>query len=170
MLKLKCQYFGYLIWRTDSLEKTLMMGKIEGGRRRGWWRWAGWMASLTQWTWGWVSFWSWWCTGKPGVLQFMGLQRVEHNWATKLNWSSRWQEITNTGEDVDEREPLCTIGGGVNWLSPYRKHYGGFQKLKIKRTTIWSRNLLLDISTKEMKIRSQRYLWSHFQGNIIHNS
>ena len=50
MLKLKLQYFGHLMWRTDSLEKTLMLGKIEGGRRddRGW---DGWMASLTQWTW-----------------------------------------------------------------------------------------------------------------------
>ena len=50
MLKLKLQYFSHLMWRTDSLEKTLMLGKIEGGRRddRGW---DGWMASLTQWTW-----------------------------------------------------------------------------------------------------------------------
>ena len=49
-------------------------------------RWDGWMASPTQWTWVWVSFWSWWWTGKPGVLQSKGLQRVGHNWATELNW------------------------------------------------------------------------------------
>ena len=50
MLKLKLQYFGYLMQRTDSLEKTLMLGKIEGGRRQEQQRMRGWMASLTQWT------------------------------------------------------------------------------------------------------------------------
>ena len=60
MLKLKLQYYGHLIQRTDSLEKTLMLGKIEDGRRRGWQRWDGWMASPTQWTWVWVYSRSWW--------------------------------------------------------------------------------------------------------------
>ena len=46
----------------------------------------GWMASLTRWTWVWVNSGSWWWTGRPGVLQFMGLRRVRHNWATELNW------------------------------------------------------------------------------------
>ena len=49
--------------------------------------WDGWMASPTQWTWVWVSSGSWWWTGKPGVLQSMGSQRVEHNWVTELNWT-----------------------------------------------------------------------------------
>ena len=48
--------------------------------------WDGWMASLTWWTWVWVSSGSWWWTGKPGVLQSMGSQRVRHSWATELNW------------------------------------------------------------------------------------
>ena len=47
----------------------------------------GWMALLTQWTWVWVNSRSWWWTGRPGMLRFMGLQRVGHNWATELNWS-----------------------------------------------------------------------------------
>ena len=47
----------------------------------------GWMASLTRWPWVWVNSGSWWWTGRPGVLQFMGLQRVRHNWATELNWT-----------------------------------------------------------------------------------
>ena len=47
----------------------------------------GWMASLTQWTWVWVNFGSWWWTGRPGVLQFMGSQRVRHDWVTELNWT-----------------------------------------------------------------------------------
>ena len=51
MLKLKLQYFGHLMWRTNSLEKTLMLGKIEGRRRRVWHGWDSWMASPTQWTW-----------------------------------------------------------------------------------------------------------------------
>ena len=45
----------------------------------------GWMASLTPWTWFWVNSGSWWWTGRPGMLQFMGSQRVGHDWATKLN-------------------------------------------------------------------------------------
>ena len=47
--------------------------------------WDGWMASLTRWTWVWVNSGSWWWTGRPGVLQFMGSQRVGHDWATELN-------------------------------------------------------------------------------------
>ena len=72
LTKLKLQYFGHLIWRTDSFEKTLMLGKIEGGRRRGWQRMRWLMASPTQWTWVWVNSRSWWWTGRPGVLQLMG--------------------------------------------------------------------------------------------------
>ena len=89
MLKLKLRYFGHLMWRTDSLEKTLMLGKIEGRGRRGRQRMRWRMASPTQWTWVWASSQSWWWTGKCGVLQSMWLQRViGHDWMTKLNWNS----------------------------------------------------------------------------------
>ena len=71
LLKLKLQYFGHLMWRTISSEKTLMLGKIEGGRRRGETGWDGWMASPTHWTWVWVGSGSWWCTGTPNLLQSM---------------------------------------------------------------------------------------------------
>ena len=77
---------GHLIRRANSFEKTLMLGKIEGRRRRDDRGWDGWVASPTQRTWVWVNSGSWWWTGKPGVLQPMGLQRVGHNWATELNW------------------------------------------------------------------------------------
>ena len=49
--------------------------------------WDGWMASPTQWTWVWVNSGSWWWTGRPGVLRFMGSQRIGHDWATELNWT-----------------------------------------------------------------------------------
>ena len=49
--------------------------------------WDGWMVSPTQWTWVWVNSGSWWWTGRPGVLRFMGSQRVRHDWATELNWT-----------------------------------------------------------------------------------
>ena len=71
MLKLKLQYFGHLMRRIDSFEKTLMLGNSEGRRRwedRGW---DGWMASPTQWTWVWVSPRRWWWTGRPVVLKSM---------------------------------------------------------------------------------------------------
>ena len=55
--------------------------------------WDGWMASLTQWTWAWVNSGSWWWTGRPGVLQFKGSQRVGHDWATELNWTNIYRHI-----------------------------------------------------------------------------
>ena len=68
MLKWKLQYFGHLIWRTDSLEKTLMPGNIEGRRRRGRWR-MRWLDSIVNsLDRAWASSAGWWCTGKPGLL------------------------------------------------------------------------------------------------------
>ena len=79
MLKLKLQYFGYVMWKANSLEKTLMLRKSEAGRGgydRGQ---DGWMASLTQWTWIWSNSRRWWGIEGPGMLQSMGFQRVGHN-------------------------------------------------------------------------------------------
>ena len=94
-LKLKLQYFGHLMRRTDSLEKSLMLGKTEGGRRRNDRGKDGWMASLTWWTWVWASSRSWWWTGKPVMLQSMGSQRVGHDWVTELNWLKCWMTHLN---------------------------------------------------------------------------
>ena len=83
-LKLKFQYFGHVMWRADSFEKTLMLGKNEGEGERGDRGWDGWMAWLTQWTWVWASLRRWWWTGKAGLLQSTGSQRVRHDWVTEL--------------------------------------------------------------------------------------
>ena len=86
MLKLKLQYFGYLMRKVDSLEKPWCWEGLEAegeGDDRGW---NGWMALLTQWTWVWVNSRSWWWTERPGMLQFMGSERVGHDWVTELNW------------------------------------------------------------------------------------
>ena len=86
MLKLKLQYFGHLMRSVDSLERLWCWEELGAGGKgddRGW---DGWMASPTRRMWVWVNSGSWWWTGRPGVLRFMGSQRVGHNWVTELNW------------------------------------------------------------------------------------
>ena len=89
MLKLKLQYFGHLMRSTDSLKKTLMLGKTEGRRRRRGQR-MRWLDGITNsWTWVWASLGSWWCTGKPGMLQSMVAPwgRKELDTTEWLNWT-----------------------------------------------------------------------------------
>ena len=115
-LKLKLQYFDHLTRRADSFEKTLMLGEMRAGgegANRGW---DGWMASLTWWMWVWVNSRSWWWTGRPGVLWFMGSQRVRHDWATELNWvnspsshcsvtrATVFPSVLNWGSMVDRKD------------------------------------------------------------------
>ena len=83
---------SWLIWiRSWCCERLRVGGE---GDNRGW---DGWMASPTRWTWVWVGSRSWWWTGRPGVLWFMGSQRVGHDWVTELNWmtekSTKWEYI-----------------------------------------------------------------------------
>ena len=112
MLKLKLQYFGHLMRRADSLEKTLMLGKIEGRRRREWQR-MRWLDGITNaMDMSWVDSWSWWWTGRPGVLvlQSMGSQRVGNNWATELNWTG-----TSAGTLGKEAFPLLDLLKLFQW-------------------------------------------------------
>ena len=108
MLKLKLKYFGHLMWRTDSLEKTLIGERLKAGGEGDDKRLDGWVASLTQRTWVWVSSGSLWWTGKPGVLQSMGSQRIRHNWATELNW---------TTENIKHGVIVGDKGEGVSFLT-----------------------------------------------------
>ena len=102
-LQVSHKYFGHLVRRVDSLGRLWCwegLGAGGEGDDRGW---DGWMASPTQWTWVWVNSGSWWWTGRPGVLRFMDLQRVGHDWMTELNWTELKSQTCPDlmGEDSD---------------------------------------------------------------------
>ena len=87
MLKLKLQYFGHWCKELTHLRRPWCWERLKAGGEGDERGCHGWMASLTQWTCVWASSRSWWWTGRPGVLQSMGSQRVGHDWATELNWT-----------------------------------------------------------------------------------
>ena len=89
-------------WKRSWCWEGLRAGG-EGGNRG----WDGWMASLTQWTWAWVDSWSRWWTGRPGVLRFMGSQRIRHDWATELNW-------TDVHWVIDAIQPSHPLSSGAS--------------------------------------------------------
>ena len=97
-----------ILWPPDAKSWFIWKEKLRAGvgDDRGW---DGWMASLTQWTWVWVDSGSWWWTGRPGMLWFMGPQRVGHDWATELNWTERHFWLSQK-----EGVLLASKGGGQN--------------------------------------------------------
>ena len=86
--------------------------------------WDGWMASPTRWTWDWVNSGSWWWTGRPAVLRFMGSQRVGHNWATELNWLKCYRSFPC---DSDRKRIFLQCGkpGFSPWVDtmPWRREW-----------------------------------------------
>ena len=87
VLKLKLQYFGHLMQRVDSLEKTLMLGRIGGKRRRGWQRMRRLDGITNLMDVSLSKLWELVMDRKPGVLQSTGSRRVRHDWANELNWT-----------------------------------------------------------------------------------
>ena len=119
MLKLKLQYFGYWMQRADSLENTLMLGKIEGKREGGSRGWDSWIASPIQWTQIWANSGRQWRTRKPGGLQSVMLQRVGHDLVTQQQQNPsivpNWLHNTLFGSPlnllifclISSKSPLC---------------------------------------------------------------
>ena len=102
MLKLNLQYFGYLMWRTDSLEKSLMLERLKTGGEGEDGGWDGLIASLTWWTWVWVSSGSWWWTGKPD----REIVAAVHGVAKSQTQLSNWAELNS--HHIHIRSPECT--------------------------------------------------------------
>ena len=133
--------FGHLMGRVDSLETTLMLGGIGGRRRRGQQR-MRWLDGITDSMDMWVNSGSWWWTGRPGVLRFMGSQRVGHKWATELNWREEGEAFQM---------------GGMAWANTER--WGDCGKYQTGKP--WGGNLLpqtTDITVSPL--RGQGTSWS----------
>ena len=96
---------SWLIGKDSDAGRDLGAGGEGDGRG-----WDGWMASLTWWTWVWVNSGSWWWTGRPGVLWFMGSQRVRRNWATELNWTET-HCLKNLPDNAGDTENWHSIPG-----------------------------------------------------------
>ena len=118
MLKLKLQYLATSCEELTHWKRPWCwegLGAGGEGDNRGW---DGRMASLTRWTWVWVNSGSWWWTGRPGVLRFMGSQRVRLNWATELNWTDRAGSQPRGGKGKSKRViPWLSACSGTSYFS-----------------------------------------------------
>ena len=134
MLKLRLQYFGHLMRRTDSLERTLMLEKIEGRRkRRQWMRWLDGLPNSMDMSLSRLR--EWWWTGMPGVLLSMGSQRIGHNWATELT------DIHKKGQEIQNFSLLLKIAMDiVTFKYDYWLVLAG-ETLTRNLNTVWMQNI-----------------------------
>ena len=154
MLKLKLQYFGHLMWGTNSLEKTLMLGMIKAGGEGDNTGWDGCVTSPTWWTWVWASSGSWWWTGKPGMLQSTGSQSQIRlsNWTelmsgTRVTLAKFWIALVTNGFKetslLGKRNNSCVSGGRLQG------------RKRIRKLTIWTL-LVNGLSTSVIEESSQK--------------
>ena len=152
MLKLKLQYFGHLMQLTHWKRPWYWEGLGAGGE--GYSRVLdGWMASPTWWARVWVNSGSWWWTGRPGVLRFMGSQRVRYNWATELNWTElyvglpffmvaktvknlpvMWEtRIWSLGQEDSLVKGMASYSSILAWINPWTEKPGRLQSMGSKK-------------------------------------
>ena len=111
--------------------------------------WDGWMASPTQWIWVWVDSGSWWWTRRPGVLWFMGSQRVGHDWVTELNWTEvKWNNLKWTNLSI-----------------PKWTNYRLFSKWKMCQYNKWWKLLIISLTNAQLK----HYTYLHILTNNSSN-
>ena len=100
VLKLKFQYFATSCEELTHSKRPWWWERSKAGGEGDYRGWDGWMASLTQWRWVWVSSGSWWWTGRPSVLRFKGSRRDRNDWVTELNWIVKWGIQAKHGESL----------------------------------------------------------------------
>ena len=138
-----------LMWRADSLERTLMLGKTEGRRRGDNRKWDGWMVPPTQWTWIWANSGRWLKTGKPGVLQSMGSQRVGHDLMTEqqLENAILGFTVSTVQRGIQFKEYWCTVSTTGPIAESSKLHF------LASSTTVWLNRLyILPLSTSNSSV------------------
>ena len=123
-LKLKLQYLATWCEGLTHLKRPWCWERLKAGGEEDNRGWDGRMASPTQWTWVWVNSGSWWWTGRPGMLQSMGSQRVGHDWMTELNWE---QYIYTTLP----KYVICN-NNMPNWLF-HNIHFKNIKKISVSK-------------------------------------
>ena len=139
MLKLNSSTLATWCKELTHLKRAWCWERLKAGGEGDDREWDGWMASPTQWTWVWVNSRSWWWTGKPGVLQSLGSQRVGHNWATELNWTELMcvnlkLHILDLLEAEWREQKVHPLSLYMQWVKKkgnYRKFTIRFQMLKL---------------------------------------